>query len=306
LWLALVVWGFALTIHEVAMNSHAVALEHVYGRRIMTVQHATWSMGQLAGVAVGGVLSQVHFSVFWHFALTAGVVVSVAWMVRPWLLPANVDRHEPTPRRARPRSSLRLRHLPYFFLALGLLGLCESIGEGAAGNWGAILARDSYHAGPLLSTTPYVVYAIVMVIGRLSGDRLATRFSTRSILVVSGLVIAGGLGVGMVMNSLAGEFLAWTFLGVGCSNVIPLLFSAAGRAARTRPTAGLRPASALALVTAIAYSGSLVGPPSVGYLSDLVTLHWALLLPAALGLVLAVGVLGVLRRDEDPFEVETP
>ena len=299
LWFALVIYGVALTIHEVAMNSHAVALEHVYRRRIMTVQHATWSAGQLVGVAIGGVLSQYKVPIFWHLAVAALLVLGVAWSVSSWLLPASIDRHDPLATIEAPRSRFSLRHLPFFFVALGLLGFFETIGEGAAGNWGVVLARDSFHAAPLLSTMPYVVYAIVMVLGRLSGDRLATRFSTRNILAASGGFIAVGLGVGMAMDSLAGEFLAWVFLAAGCSNVVPLLFSAAGRAARTRPSSRVRPAGALALVTAIAYSGSLVGPPVIGYLADVVTLRAALLLPAALGVLLVVGVFVVLRHDDD-------
>jgi MFS family permease len=162
-----------------------------------------------------------------------------------------------------------------------------------------MLARNRYHAAPLLSTIPYVLFAAVMVAGRLVGDRLAAAFSTRSIRMVSGSCIAVGLGVGMVMNTLSGEILAWVLFGIGSSNVIPLLFSVAGRAALSREGSTLRPCGAIALVTAIAYSGSLVGPPAIGYLADIFALYWALILPAVLGGVMAIGVPLVLRRGDD-------
>jgi len=102
---------------------------------------------------------------------------------------------------------------------------------------------------------------------------------------------------------LTSEIVAWVFLGIGASNVIPLLFSAAGRAARTRGNGVISPSTALALVTAIAYSGYLVGPPSIGYVSDVTSLHVALLIPAALGAVLCVGTLVVMKNTDDVADV---
>jgi hypothetical protein len=49
----------------------------------------------------------------------------------------------------------------------------------------------------------------------------------------------------------------------------------------------------------VAYSGGLIGPPSIGYLADASSLRLALLLPAALGAVFAVGVFAVLSHDDD-------
>jgi len=299
LWVALILFGVAMTILEVAMNSHAVALEHLYGRRIMTVMHATWSFGGLVAVGIGGVLSQVHVSVFANFLGASAIVLVAVGATRSWLLPAAVDRRAVASSADRTKRSLSWRHLPIFFIALGLLGLCEQIAEGAAGTWGAILSRDSYHASPLLSTMPYVVFSVVMVVCRLFGDRLAMKFSTRAILSASGVIIAVGLGIGMALNSIAGVLFAWAFLGAGSANVVPLLFSAAGRAARTRASSSISPAGALALVTAVAYSGGLIGPPSIGYLADASSLRLALLLPAALGAVFAVGVFAVLSHDDD-------
>jgi MFS family permease len=296
LWGAFFCYGIALTMQDVSMNSHAVTLEHLAKKRIMTVLHATWSMGTLASVAVGGVLAQLGVSVFWHFFGVSVLVLLALWLVRPWLLPASADLHPVTPKsEVKERSSLR--HLPFIFIALGLFGLFEQIGEGAAGDWGGILARDSYHKSHLLATTPYFLFAIAMVLGRLFGDRLATRFSSRYLLVANGSLIAIGLGFGMIINNIWGECFALLLLGLGGSTVIPLLFSAAGRAARNDARGTFKPSAALAFVTTIAYSGFLIGPPTVGYLADSISLHWALEVPAVLGALVAVGAWFVLRGD---------
>jgi len=296
LWAAFFFYGIALTMQDVSMNSHAVMLEHLAKKRIMTVLHATWSMGTLASVAVGGVLAQLGVSVFWHFFGVSCFVLATLWIVRPWLLPASADVHATTEKTVKEKRN-SIRNLPFIFVALGLFGLFEQIGEGAAGDWGGVLARDSYHKSHLLATTPFFLFAIAMVIGRLFGDRLATRFSSRYLLVANGALIAVGLGLGMVINDIAGECFALLLLGLGGSTVIPLLFSAAGRASRTDRRGTFTPSAALAFVTTIAYSGFLIGPPLVGYLADSISLHWALEVPAALGALVAVGAWFVLRGD---------
>lgn len=293
-------YGVMITMHDVAMNSHAVALEHISQRRIMTVLHATWSMGTLASVGIGGLVAQLGVPVIWHFAGAGTVLIVAMWSVRRWLLPPGVDQVATT-KRTEPR---RLPKVPVIFVALGLFGLCEQIGEGGAGDWGGVLARTQYHANHFVSTIPYFIFAGVMVIGRLFGDRLATRFSTRTILGASGLISAVGLAVGMTLNTLAGEYFAWALLGIGSSTVIPLLFSAAGRLARTLEGSRITPAAALAFVTSIAYSGYLIGPPTIGYLADAVSLHWALLVPAGLAFIFGAGSLLVLTPEHDALEQE--
>jgi len=308
LWVAFFFYGIVLTLQDVSMNSHAVTLEHLAKKRIMTVLHATWSMGTLASVALGGIIAQLGVSVFWHFTGVAAFVLTAIWIVRPWLLPASADQH-PVEKKGEVKKTSSLRHLPFILIALGLFGLFEQIGEGAAGDWGGVLARDSYHQSHLLATTPYFLFAISMVIGRLFGDRLATKFSSRYLLVANGSLIAIGLGVGMVINNIVGESFGFLLLGLGGSTVIPLLFSAAGRAARTNTKTNIKPSAALAFVTTIAYSGFLIGPPTVGYLADSISLHWALEVPAVLGALFAIGAWFVLRgdnSDEIPSEEVTP
>lgn len=71
-------------------------------------------------------------------------------------------------------------------------------------------------------------------------------------------------------------------LGLGCSNVVPVLFSAAGR------TPGVVPARALAAVTLMGYTAFLAGPPLIGLLAQVTTL------PAALGLLVVCAGMIVL------------
>lgn len=49
----------------------------------------------------------------------------------------------------------------------------------------------------------------------------------------------------------------------------------------------ISPAEAVAMISGISYFGFVVGPPLMGFLADLFTLRWAMLVPAGLALVIA-------------------
>jgi hypothetical protein len=69
-------------------------------------------------------------------------------------------------------------------------------------------------------------------------------------------------------------------LGLGCSNIVPVLFSAAGR------SPGVASPRALALVTVLGYSAFLAGPPLIGLAAQATSLRAALgLLVIASGLI---------------------
>ena len=68
-------------------------------------------------------------------------------------------------------------------------------------------------------------------------------------------------------------------VGLGIANVVPILFSAAGR------TPGVAPAAALAGVATMGYLGFLAGPPVIGLVADAAGLRTGL---AVVGLLCAV------------------
>jgi MFS family permease len=178
-----------------------------------------------------------------------------------------------------------------------LLGTCAAIGEGSAGDWGAILARDTFDATPFISTLPYICFSAAMVIGRLFGDRAASKYGPTNLIVGGGLIAGIGLGGGLLVGGIGGVIFGWLAAGIGLSIVIPMLFSQAGEIAKTRFEGQFAPSEGVAMVSGIAYFGFLVGPPTLGFLGDAIGLRWAMLVPAVLALVMALGSRPVLTRN---------
>jgi len=61
----------------------------------------------------------------------------------------------------------------------------------------------------------------------------------------------------------------------------------------------MAPAEGMAMVSGVAYFGFLAGPPTIGFLSDHITLRWAMMVPACLALLIAVGASVVIKPSEN-------
>ena len=270
--------GYTLATQDVAMNSHAVTLEHQSSLRLMSVFHGMFSLGGLSGGIIGGLCSQIGISYSAQTLIVcAGITVAAIAVKKLWL-PGTVDIHEV-------EAGTKM-HRPAIIWLFGIFGLCSTIGEGAVGDWGGVLTRESYGASPFASAIPYIVFSATMIIGRFSGDLLATKFGAARVLASGGLIASIGMTTGLLMNSTAGAIFGWFWMGTGLSVAIPLLFSAVGSMANTRFAGQMAPAQAVAMVSGISYFGFIVGPPFIGFISDATTLRTALFIPAVLALAI--------------------
>jgi MFS family permease len=279
--LALFLFGFALATQDISMNAHAIAVEHKYSARYMSTFHAIFSIGGLIGALIAGILSQFKVTLTTQ-ALVVGIPVAIAAIaLRNWWLPASVDIHPV-------EKGVKKSRRPRIFWVLGILGFCGQIGEGAAGDWGGILARDTFHASPFLSAMPYILFSLTMVIGRLFGDRITSRYSAATVLSTGGMISGFGLISGLLIGGIEGQIFGWLALGAGVSILIPILFSESGRIAREEFPGKIAPSEGVAMVSGIAYFGFMAGPPTIGFLSTHIGLRWAMLLPGVLALILGV------------------
>lgn len=277
-WITLFIFGFVLATQDVSMNAHAVVVEQRAGRRLMSVFHAMFSVGTLFGGILGGVLSQLEITPLSQASSLALIYIVAALLVRPLLLPASADTHHFGDEK-------RAKH-PFIFGILGLFGLFAALSEGAAGDWGGVLARETFGATPFISTLPYIVFCTAMIIGRLSGDYLAHRFGASKVIAAGGVIAGTGLSAGLLIGGIPAIMVAWFLLGIGLSVVIPLMFSAAGTIALTKYSGVIAPSEAVAKVSGVSYFGFVIGPPLIGFIADAFELRWTLMLLAGLSYLL--------------------
>jgi predicted MFS family arabinose efflux permease len=271
---ALALFGGALGVLDVAMNAHAVEVERREARPLMSGFHGLYSVGGLVGSAGMSALLRAGAPL-----VHAAVAVSLLWLVviaTEWRrLLAHVE--DPDARRT-PRS----RRPSVAALFLGVLCMFVFLAEGSMLDWSAVFLRDVRGFDARTAGLGYAAFSIAMAAGRLWGDRITAWVGPVTIVRAGGLVAAAGFLLAAAMPSGALAFAGFVLVGAGASNIVPVLFSAAGR------LPGAPAGISIATVTAIGYAGMLAGPAAIGVVAEATSLAVAFAGVAALLVAVAL------------------
>jgi MFS family permease len=265
---------------DVAMNAQAVAVEERYGRPIMSSFHALWSVGGLAGAALGALIASLEVSPIVHFTAVSLLIggFSLAF-ANPSLLHAN----DACPRELiHGNRSRKLAWPPRTLVALGAVAFCIMMGEGAMADWGAVFLRHSTGATEAVAAAGYAVFSVAMAVARFSGDWLSSRMGSVALVRIGSGLAAAGLASVLMLSDPVAALAGFAAVGAGFATIVPQVFSAAGR------TPGMDPGTALATTTTIGYSGFLIGPPLIGFAAEAIGLRGALAIIVAMSVVAIV------------------
>lgn len=288
--LVLLVVGAGVGVWDVAMNVSGHAVEVRAGRTLMPGFHAGWSVGTVAGAAVGALAAKADLAPAVHFGLCSVVVGagSVAVLrAMPDRAPDEAagdpagEHHVP----ARTRPLIRDRRL----LGLGVMTFCAAWAEGSANDWLALMLTDDRDASGAMAALGFAVFAAAMTIARAAGNGVVDALGRVRALRIGAVVTAVGTVILLTVPLLGVAYLGALLWGLGIAMAFPLAMSAAGE------TPGRGP-SAIATVATIAYSGFLIGPPLIGTLAHEVGLDGALWVVVAL----SAGVLVLAGSARDP------
>nr|WP_234343391.1 MFS transporter [Streptomyces sp. NRRL F-5123] len=314
--LVLLVFGIAYGGLNVAMNSLAVDLVTALRRPVMSSFHAAYSCGGLVGAGLGGLLAP-HLSPAVHLALltpvglvtvllTGRVLLGTRLQAPPEQIPPPAAR---TPAPAAPgapgapgapettpgngtsapaapettpgngtSASATARHPGLLVALFGLIAACSTYGEGALAEWGPLHVQQDLHRGPGVAAAGYAAVTLAMTLGRLSGTALLLRLGQTRVLVLGAVLAAGGMLLAALAPLLPLVVLGFALTGLGLSNTFPTTIARAG--ALTGP-------GGVAAASTFGYGGLLLGPPTIGFLTDAVGLPTALTTVSALGAVAA-------------------
>lgn len=276
---ALFFFGAGVGTVDVAVNIQAVIVEKASGRSMMSGFHGLYSVGGIVGAAGVTALLSFGMSPLAATAVSVGIILLLLAGFARHLLPYGSESHDPL--FVVPRGKV---------MFIGALCFIMFLAEGAMLDWSALFLTQLRGLDPARAGLGYAAFAIAMTIGRLNGDRIVQALGASQVLILGGIGAAAGLGLGVAVPSVPVTLLGFTLVGLGASNIVPVLFSAAGR--QHSMPANL----AIAAITTIGYAGILCGPAGIGFVAKVSSLPLALGL-VALG-VLAVGLVGRLALED--------
>jgi predicted MFS family arabinose efflux permease len=266
---ALMLFGVGVGTVDVVINVQAVIVERAAGRAVMSGFHGLFSVGGIAGAAGVGAVLWSGGSPLLATLCVAAAIVAVLLAFGRTLLPYGGDKGGPVA--TLPRGSV---------LLIGGLCFVSFLAEGSMLDWSALILTALHGVAPVRSGLGYAVFCVAMTAGRLSGDRIVHALGGRMVLLGGGSCAAAGMALA-VLSSWPTALAGFALVGLGASNIVPVLYSALGRQ-RAMP-ANL----AVAAVTTLGYSGILAGPAGIGFAAHVAGLPTAFLGVAALLLVVA-------------------
>lgn len=267
-------FGVMLGAVDVAMNAHAVDVERLDGGRLMSGFHGLFSVGGLTGAAVVSGLLAVGLPLPIAAAAIAAILLGLVLWLRGDLLD---DAPQPS---ETGKAAFGMPHALAWLL--GLMCFASFLAEGAMLDWSAVFLRDFRGFAAASAGFGYACFSVAMALGRLTGDRLIARFGpVWAVRTGAALAVAGFLVVAWAPGALA-ALGGFVLIGLGASNIVPVMFSAAGR------LPGTPPAIAIATATTLGYAGLLSGPALIGFVAHASSLPVAF--AAVAGLLVLVGL----------------
>jgi MFS family permease len=260
---ALFLFGLAGNLCNISVNTQGIAAERLYERPIMASFHGGWSLAGFTGALTGLLMINLKVAPFWHFLTVILIVWVIVRINYPYLIRGDQGVTVAEPRRkffAKPDGIL---------LQLGIIGFFSMASEGAMFDWSGVYFKDVVKAPASLVILGYTSFMIMMATGRFIADYIITKIGRKRLLQICGVMISTGLFISVLFPYLITCTIAFMLVGLGVSSIVPTVYSAAGR--QSKVPAGI----ALATVSSVSFLGFLMGPPLIGYISEIAGLRYS-------------------------------
>lgn len=269
--LALFLFGICGNMSNISLNTQGIGVERLYRRSIMASFHGVWSMAGFAGGLISTYMIADHIPVFTHFCIIYGVGFLLMLFGRNFMLPRDAHFNEKEKKKTFVKPDR-------FIITLGIIAFACMICEGTMFDWSGIYFEKIVGAPKDLTRLGYVAFMFTMTAGRFTADWMVTKFGIHRILKASGLFIITGMMLAIAFPTIAAATAGFLLVGIGTSSVVPMVYSLAGKSKK------MLPGAALAAVSSIGFLGFLIGPPIIGFISELSNLRASFALIAVLGL----------------------
>ncbi|MNK44288.1 Inner membrane protein YbjJ [compost metagenome] len=257
--IAVTLFGASMGMLDCAMNIQSVIVEKNSGQALQSGFHGLYSVGGIVGAGAMTALLTLGLDPLIAALCIVATVLGSLYKAAPALLTYGTERGGPL--FAVPRGIV---------LLLGTLCFIVFLTEGAMLDWSAVFLVSNRGLEPSIAGLGYASFAAAMTVGRLTGDAIVSKLGGVRVVALGGLCAAAGMIVSLGIDGWPASLIGYALVGAGCSNIVPVLFTAVGRQQR------MPQAVAIPAVISMGYAGILIGPVFIGAVAHLSTLSFAL------------------------------
>lgn len=276
----MLVFGITGSLLDVAINTEATEIERLAAKPLMSGFHGMFSLGGMAGAGLGSVVPALGLTPQGHLLLATGVGAAVVLAASRAMLPVS-------PGAAGEKHPLSIPRGP--LLLLGVLASMGLIAEGAMYDWSVLFMKQERASDASTAALAYASFSGAMAAGRFGGDWVRARVSGTLLMRTSGVLAAAGMALALAVPSPGIALLGFAFVGLGLSNVVPVLFSAASQ------TPGVTSAHGIAAVSSMGYLGMMAGPPLIGLIAEHSSLTAGLVVVVVFAVFMALSAKRAMR-----------
>ena len=280
---ALFVFGSAAGCLGVAINLQAVVVEKHSLQALMSSFHGMCSLGGLTGAMLVTALLAVGLSPLMSTLSVVMILLVIGGVAIPSCL-TSFEQDE-KPHEDTTQAPKKFYRPDGIILLIGMMCFIAFLSEGAAMDWGGIYLTSKYQLNPAFAGLAYTFFALSMTTGRFAGHVLLKQWGEKNIVTYSAIMAAIGMAIIVTAPVWQVVILGYALLGLGCSNIVPVMFSRVGR------QNNMPKAAALSLVSTIAYTGSLSGPALIGLIGE-----WTGLSTVLTGVAVLLFIIALLNR----------
>ncbi|MCL6460521.1 MAG: MFS transporter [Flavobacterium micromati] len=274
--LGLFVFGIFGNLANIAVNTQGVYTEVLFKKTIMSSFHGMWSFAGFTGALVGLAMLAFKLTPYIHFLIIGAIVLLLIAFNYKFLIVAK-EKIEIEKKKmfTKPDNAL---------IWLGVIAFCCMASEGVMFDWSGIYFKDVIKAPGPLVILGYTSFMITMASGRFIGDSLILKFGRKTVLQISGIMISLGLFTAVIFPYIIPATIAFMFVGLGVSTVVPTVYSIAGKNKTVSPSV------ALTTVSSVSFLGFLLGPPVIGYIAEFSSLRFSFAFIGVFGILITIMV----------------
>lgn len=274
---ALLMVGVMSGLTDVVMNARVSELETAHRRSLMNLNHAMFSLAYAASAFCTGLAREAGLPPPAVFATIALIV----WAMTPFMVIS-------TPRASGEEEG---GAFPVALVAWGGgIVLIAFLVENSMEGWSALHIERTLGGGAAEGAFGPAILGLTMGFGRLMGQVVAERVREAPVILGASALAAFGLLLAATASVPAAAYLGFGIAGLGVSVIAPMALALVGRNARDSERT-----KAISRAAVIGFMGFFIGPPTIGFISEVTSLRVAFALVALL-LILVPLMLAMLTR----------